>query len=89
MTQVKGKVVATHRVIVTLRIDGNAADKNAVTVVQDRIIATVTKLGATVERRYSNIPQLALAVTPQALAELRKSSDVLSIHEDIPQPPMK
>ncbi len=64
-------------------------DKNAIALVQDRIISTATKLGATVERKYPNIPQLALTVTSEALAELRKSADVISIHEDVPQPPTR
>lgn len=89
-TRVKGKAVEMRRVIVTLRLDGyNPTDEVAIAAVQDRIISAVTKLGATVERRYPNIPQLSLTVSPQALVELRRSPDVISVHEDVPHPPTR
>ena len=86
----KSKAVEMRRVIVTLRLEGSApTDEVAIAAVQDRIISSVTKLGATVERKFPNLPQLVLTVTPQALAELRKSSDVISVHDDRPQPPTR
>ena len=86
----KSKAVEMRRVIVTLRLEGSApTDEVAIAAVQDRIISNVTKLGATVERKFPNLPQLVLTVTPQALAELRKSSDVISVHEDRPQTPAR
>lgn len=87
---VKGKAEEMRRVIVTLRLEGYAATNEvAIAAVQNRVILAVAKMGATVERKYSNIPQLALTVTPQALAELRRNADVISIHEDLPQPPAR
>lgn len=87
---VKEKAEEMRRVIVTLRLEGYAATNEvAIAAVQNRVILAVSKMGATVERKYSNIPQLALSVTPQALAELRRNADVISIHEDLPQPPAR
>ena len=88
--EAKSKAVEMRRVIVTLRLEGSApTDEVAIAAVQDRIISAVTKLGATVERKFSNLPQLVLTVTPQALVELRRNSDVVSVHEDRPQPPAR
>lgn len=71
----KDKAGEMRRVIVTLRLEGiEPTNKVAIAELQDRIMSVVTKLGATVERKYTNMPQLALTVTPQALAELRRSN---------------
>ena len=72
--EVTGKAGELRRVIVTLRLDGyEPTNKVAIAAVQDRIISAVTKPGVTVERKYFNTPRIALTLTPQALAELRRA----------------
>jgi hypothetical protein len=74
------------RVIVELRVapgDEPAAREAAIARAQDAVLARLHRAHATVARRYSSIPMLALEIDRTALGELEAMADtVVSVKAD-------
>lgn len=77
--EVRAQVAAGRaRVLVELRVEGDAVGTEAVVRAQDAVLARLPAGHASLTRRYSTIPLLALEIDAVALRALEGMSDLVS-----------
>ena len=78
--EVRARVAAGRaRVLVVLRIDENSDQRaDAISRAQDAVVSRLTRGHASVLRRYTSVPMLALEIDATALGALETMTDIVA-----------
>lgn len=79
------KVMREVSVVLGLAAD-RQGDRKAISALQDKVLTDLASRVHVVVHRYTNVPSIALRVSPEALAFLRTHPDVISVTEAVDVP---